>query len=125
MRGGRYWQWAGKWAARADDVLSWLPARLTALLLALAGGGVPLRALAREARRTPSPNSGWPMAAMALALDVRLSKPGAYCLHADGRAPTQGDAQRAQELVSKVAVTLVLIALVALVLIVNRILRHG
>jgi adenosylcobinamide-phosphate synthase len=35
MRGGRYWQWAGKWAARADDVLSWLPARITALLLAV------------------------------------------------------------------------------------------
>ena len=35
-RGGRYWLWAGKWAARADDALSWLPARLTALLLALA-----------------------------------------------------------------------------------------
>jgi adenosylcobinamide-phosphate synthase len=30
MRGGRYWQWAGKWAARADDVLSWVPARITA-----------------------------------------------------------------------------------------------
>ena len=28
------WEWAGKWAARADDVLSWLPARITALLLA-------------------------------------------------------------------------------------------
>jgi len=26
MRGGRYWQWAGKWAAHADDVLSWPPA---------------------------------------------------------------------------------------------------
>ena len=31
----RYWQWAGKWAAHADDVLSWIPARITALLLAL------------------------------------------------------------------------------------------
>ena len=33
-RHGRVWEWAGKWAARADDVLSWLPARITALLLA-------------------------------------------------------------------------------------------
>ena len=125
MRGGRYWQWAGKWAARADDVLSWLPARLTALLLALAAGGVPLRALVHEARKTPSPNSGWPMAAMALALGVRLSKPGAYCLHPAGRAPTAMDAQRAQKLVSKVALALVLFALAALVLIVMEALRHG
>lgn len=34
---GRY-EWAGKWAARADDVLSWLPARLTAGLLVIASG---------------------------------------------------------------------------------------
>lgn len=114
----RYWQWAGKWAARADDVLSWLPARITALLLALVGGGVRLRALAQEARKTPSPNSGWPMAAMALALGVRLSKPGVYCLHARGCAPTAGAAAQAQKIVSKVAVTLVLSAVVALVLIV-------
>ena len=117
LRGGRYWQWAGKWAARADDVLSWLPARITALLLVLAGGGVPLRKLAQEARKTPSPNSGWPMAAMALALGVRLSKPGAYCLHAGGRRPTAHDAEQAQKLVSKVALALVLLALTALVLI--------
>ncbi len=121
----RYWQWAGKWAARADDLLSWLPARITALLLALAAGGVPLRALAQEARKTPSPNSGWPMAAMALALDVCLSKPGVYCLHPNGRAPTAGDAERAQKLVSKVALTLAMIALTALVLIVVEVLRHG
>ncbi len=118
MRGGRYWQWAGKWAARADDVLSWLPARITALLLALAAGGVPLRTLASEARKTPSPNSGWPMAAMALALGVCLTKPGHYALNPAGRAPTHADAARAQKSVSKVALALVLIGLIALFLIV-------
>ena len=125
QRDGRYWEWAGKWAARADDVLSWLPARTTALLLALVAGGVPLRALAQEARKTPSPNSGWPMAAMALALGVRLSKPGTYCLHAEGRAPTPQDAQQAQKIVSKVALALAGCALVALVLIAMNGMRHA
>jgi adenosylcobinamide-phosphate synthase len=78
------WEWAGKWTARADDVMSWLPARLSALLLALASRRW-LRSLTGEARQTPSPNSGWPMAALALALDVRLSKPGVYTLHRDGQ----------------------------------------
>jgi adenosylcobinamide-phosphate synthase len=64
---GRNWEWAGKWAARADDVLSWVPARLTALMLALAAGGVSFGKLRHEAHRTASPNSGWPMSAMALA----------------------------------------------------------
>jgi len=95
MRGGRYWQWAGKWAARADDVLSWLPARITALLLIAGGRGLTLRALARQARRTPSPNSGWPMAAMALALNVRLAKPGVYVLNGAARSPGPLDARRA------------------------------
>jgi adenosylcobinamide-phosphate synthase len=85
------WEWAGKWAARADDLLSWLPARLTALLIAMAHGGLSLRALRAQARHTPSPNSGWPMAAMALALDVQLCKPGVYALHAAGRAPRAED----------------------------------
>jgi len=97
MRGGRYWQWAGKWAARADDVLSWLPARITALLLALAAQRWPRR-LERQACKTPSPNSGWPMAAMALLLGVRLSKPGVYRLNKNGRRPTPMDTRRALEL---------------------------
>ena len=125
MRGGRYWHWAGKWAARADDVLSWLPARITALLLVLPAPAQRLSALLREARKTPSPNSGWPMAAMALALGVRLSKPGTYCLHAEGRAPTPQDAQRAQKIVSKVALALAGCALVALVLIAMNGMRHA
>ena len=118
MRGGRYWQWAGKWAARADDVLSWVPARITALLLAVVARGLPFSTLARQARKTPSPNSGWPMAAMALALGVRLTKPGVYQLHAQGRAPALRDVWLAKKLASKVALTLSGIALSAIVFVV-------
>ena len=91
-RQGRVWTWAGKWAARADDVLSWLPARLTAGLLWVAncgtGGAIAQwHRLPREAAATPSPNGGWPMATMALALGVRLGKPGVYVLNANGVEP--------------------------------------
>lgn len=95
FRAGLNWAWAGKWAARADDVLSWIPARLTALLIGMVAGGLPPAMLRQEARRTPSPNSGWPMAAMALALGVRLRKPGAYVLNAEGAAPVAQDTGRA------------------------------
>lgn len=107
MRGGRYWQWAGKWAARADDVLSWLPARITALLLVLGAKGLPLRTLARQARKTPSPNSGWPMAAMALVLGVRLAKPGVYTLHRKGRRAGPLDTRRAAHVGTRVVLALV------------------
>ena len=116
MRGGRYWQWAGKWAARADDVLSWLPARITALLLVLPAPAQRLSALLREARKTPSPNSGWPMAAMALALNVRLTKPGVYRLHSAGRSPTPLDARRARRLAGRMVQRLVALAVLGLVL---------
>ena len=107
---GQNWLWAGKWAARADDILSWLPARITALLLAWVGGGVSWKQLQHEARRTPSPNSGWPMAAMALSLGVRLQKPGVYALNAGGHAPDGSDTSRALSLASKVALALVVTA---------------
>jgi adenosylcobinamide-phosphate synthase len=79
------WEWAGKWAARADDVLSYVPARLTAALLAVAAWYSPSR-LAEVARLTPSPNGGWPMGMLALALEVRLSKPGVYVLNSTAHA---------------------------------------
>ncbi|KAF1049221.1 adenosylcobinamide-phosphate synthase CbiB [Xylophilus sp.] len=90
-RDARVWKWAGKWAARADDALSWLPARATAALILLlaAAPRAAWRALPAEARRTPSPNGGWPMGAMALALRIRLAKPGVYVLNGDGDSPVQ------------------------------------
>jgi adenosylcobinamide-phosphate synthase len=69
-------------AARADDLMNLLPARLTAVLLALAAGpqrcGAALGTAWRDARRHPSPNAGWPEAAMAGALGVRLGGPACY-----------------------------------------------
>lgn len=87
------WEWAGKFAARADDVLNLIPARITALGLWMIGRGRigKLRRLRREAARTASPNSGWPMAALALGLGVRLRKPGVYALNEHGAAPTAAD----------------------------------
>lgn len=112
----RHWQWAGKWAARADDVLNWIPARLTALWLALVAGGLSWSDLKRDAAVTPSPNGGWPMGAMAQALGVRLSKPGVYQLNALGRAPEAADLQNSVKLASKVLGVQVAIALIAMVL---------
>lgn len=88
--------WMGQWAARVDDLLSWLPARATALMLWLAAGRRPdWRAMRAEAAHTPSPNGGWPMGTMALLLGVRLGKPGVYTLHAAGRAPSSEDVRQA------------------------------
>ena len=117
---GRNWAWAGKWAARADDVLSWVPARVTAVLLLLAAGrpGWALRSSLRaEACKTPSPNSGWPMAAMALVLGVALRKPAVYVLNPDGRAAQAADAEAAQVYASKAVLAHVGFALAALLLI--------
>ena len=85
--GGRHWQWAGKWAARADDVLNWLPARLTAGLLMMGARRTLWQALPVQAALTPSPNGGWPMGAMALRLGVSLGKPGVYRLNGQAPAP--------------------------------------
>ena len=115
-RGGRVWEQAGKCAARADDVLSWLPARLTALLIAVARRGLAWAVLRREAARTASPNSGWPMAAMALALDVRLGKPGVYTLNAEARAPLPADGLQAQAIAARAVVLLLALAAVAITL---------
>ena len=80
------YEYLGKAAARWDDLLNLLPARLTALLiiaLAPVYGGNRRRAWRvwrRDARQTESPNAGHPMSAAAGALGVQLEKTGHYVL---------------------------------------------
>ncbi|MDR5652854.1 adenosylcobinamide-phosphate synthase CbiB [Ruixingdingia sedimenti] len=67
-------------AARLDDAANLIPARLTALVLALVSARprAALACMGRDARHHRSPNAGWPEAAMAGGLGVRLSGPRAY-----------------------------------------------
>jgi len=101
---GRY-EFLGKPAARFDDLLNLIPARATAVGIAAAAGPVRGRRALAVARRdhaaTPSPNGGWPMAAMAGALGVRLAKVGHYALGTGGREPSAGDIGAAQRLVAR------------------------
>ncbi|MFQ5826397.1 MAG: adenosylcobinamide-phosphate synthase CbiB, partial [Dehalococcoidia bacterium] len=87
---GRY-EHLGKFAARLDDFLNWVPARLSGLLLVLAAfmgrgdGRAAWRIMLGHHGRTESPNAGWTMSAAAGALGVELEKVGHYRLGEGGR----------------------------------------
>jgi len=67
------------WAsARLDDVLNLVPARLTAVLIALTHGWVDPAPILRDAPKHRSPNAGWPESALAPVLNVALSGPRSY-----------------------------------------------
>jgi adenosylcobinamide-phosphate synthase len=67
------------WAsARFDDLLNWIPARLTAALILLTHGRFDPAPVLRDGPLHRSPNAGWPEAAMAVVLNVALSGPRSY-----------------------------------------------
>lgn len=69
----------GGFAARLDDVANLVPARLTGVLMAVASlRSSAVKTMFRDAGRHRSPNAGWPEAAMAGGLSVRLSGPRSY-----------------------------------------------
>src|SRR5262245_32269932 len=82
------YEYFGKAAARLDDLINLIPARLTALALAAAGllggpgrgydGAGAWRVAWRDGRKHASPNAGYPEAALAGALGVRLGGPSRY-----------------------------------------------
>ncbi|MCV6589120.1 MAG: adenosylcobinamide-phosphate synthase CbiB [Marinobacterium sp.] len=96
-------------AAKLDDLLNWLPARLTALSYAVLGHtDAALRCWREQAPACSSPNGGPVMAAGAGALQISLG--GAACYHGqwqdkpqlgEGRAPLPDDIRRAMALVSQ------------------------
>jgi adenosylcobinamide-phosphate synthase len=87
----------GRAAARADDLVNLIPARLTALYIAVQSPQrrAAVRAALREHGLAPSPNGGWPMAAMAGGLGVRLVKRGSYSFNAGAPEPGTADIGRA------------------------------
>ncbi len=95
------WRSFGWASARFDDLLNLIPARLAGGLIALAGRGG-WKTMLRDAGKHASPNAGWPEAAMAGALGVRLGGPAWYDgevsnrpLLGQGRAPDAADLARA------------------------------
>ncbi|BAI62025.1 probable cobalamin biosynthesis protein CobD [Methanocella paludicola SANAE] len=81
------------WAsARIDDVANFIPARLAVLIMALISGHLirSLKTSMRDGRNAPSINSGYPMAAFAGALGLRLEKLGYYVL-GEGLKPCGAD----------------------------------
>ena len=69
----------GCWAAHIDDVANYIPARLTALLMVIASGKLSLlKFVWKNGRKHASPNSGYPEAALAGALNCRFGGPHYY-----------------------------------------------
>ena len=116
----------GCWAARIDDGANWLPARLTGVMIALASGGwrISVGTMLRDARGHRSPNAGWPEAAMAGALAVRLSGPRRYAegvsddpfLNATGRDPGAEDIRAGLRLFRRLVILAGLLLLLLAVL---------
>lgn len=102
-------EYLGKFAARLDDVLNYIPARIAGWVVVLAASlangslGGAWRTMVRQHGRTASPASGWTMSAAAGALGVTLEKIDHYRLEGGDRQPAVVDILSARRLVSAAA----------------------
>lgn len=80
------WEFTGKFTARLDDIVNYIPARLSAILilaaapLCRADASSGWKTMLSFHSKTESPNAGWTMSAMAGSLNAVLEKPGYYRL---------------------------------------------
>jgi adenosylcobinamide-phosphate synthase len=111
------WRMFGWAAARTDDLMNLIPARLAGALIVLAGGRG-WHVMRRDARLHASPNAGWPEAAMAGALGVRLGGEARYDgvatarpVFGNGSPPVTSDLERGLTLYRRACILLWLIPL--------------
>jgi adenosylcobinamide-phosphate synthase len=104
----------GWFSARSDDVLNWIPARISVIFILAAALVVALlpkkqgkinplnviQSVLEDGMKTPSPNSGYPMAATAGALGVKLVKPDCYVLGASYPPTEINDIKRVSQLIA-------------------------
>ena len=113
------YEYLGKFASILDDILNFIPARLAALLIVFVAyikrrkGQHAWHKALWEHTETSSPNAGWPMAAMAGALSVRLEKPGQYVLGKDNTAATPAAIHEAVRIFMIAAIAWIVICLIA------------
>lgn len=100
------YEFFGKTAARLDDVVNWIPARIAGLLLVISARMTGLNAghayntMKDQHTQTASPNAGWTMSAAAGALEVILEKQGNYRLSGGSSLPVEEDIFHSIRLVS-------------------------
>ena len=109
----------GWFPAKLDDVLNFIPARITGILVVISAGFLRLnwknayKIMRRDARKPDSPNSGYSMAAAAGALDIKLEKIGYYKI---GDELSQLTTDKITEAVLLSKITVLLFILIASVL---------
>ena len=102
----------GYFPAKFDDVLGFLTSRISPYFVSFAArllhmdykAAVP--AAKSEHTKTPSPNSGWPMTAVAAALDISMEKKGVYVM-GTGPMPSTDDVRRCLKLVEVASVVFI------------------
>lgn len=107
----------GTASARLDDAVMWVPARVSALLIALAAGSVSALSAQRVwLDSVPSPNAGWPMGTLAAATDCQLKKPDVYTLNPDRALPSVETAERGIRIVNLASALAFVLAVVTVTL---------
>ena len=110
------WEYIGKFAARMDDVVNWIPARFSAVLIVLCAfilqgsdGKKAFAVMKTDHGKFSSPNAGWTISAAAGALNVHLEKIGCYSVNEGGKAPEAADIDQSCRLVLAAEIITVLL----------------
>lgn len=117
----------GAFAARLDDVVNVIPARLTAVLMVVVGNTLTsLSTITIDARKHRSPNAGWPEGAMACSLGIRLSGPRIYSdvVSEEAWLNESGADARALDIISALQLFTRTLGLTVVLLVITAVIQH-